>query len=184
MKNIIIIGLKLTIICAVAASTLGFIDVITAPKIERNKEIALQEALSVINKTGTPGQEEFVTGNRNLLSYYPVILPDGEINSYILRLVGEGYGGDLIILANFEKNGTLIASALLEHQETPGLGDAAANLSYYTKFIGKGSDTPIPVRKTQLSQADADAIGGATATFVGVANALAYGSEFVKKIGE
>ncbi len=184
MKNIILIGVKLTVICAVAALCLGFVNVVTLPKIEKNKEIALQEALAAVNKAGTPGKEVFVENNRVVKSYYPVSLDSGEINSYILTLIGEGYAGDLKILANFEKNGKLVACVLMDNQETPGLGKEAEKSSYMTKFVGKGSDAPIPVKKPQLSAADADAIGGATITFVGVGNALARGSEFVKKIGE
>ena len=184
MKNIVIIGLKLTVICAVAALCLGFINAVTLPKIEKNKAIVLKEALSAVNKSGTPGKEVFVEGNKTVLSYYPVSVAGGEISSYILTLKGEGYGGDLKILANFEKSGKLIACVLMDNQETPGLGKEAENSSYMTKFVGKGDDAPIPIKKAQLSSADADAIGGATITFAGLGNALAHGSDYVKKIGE
>ena len=54
MKNILIIGLKLTIICAVAALCLGMVNALTAPRIAELKKEALSDALKVINKKGTP----------------------------------------------------------------------------------------------------------------------------------
>ena len=184
MKNIILIGVKLTIICMAASLSLGFVNVITSPKIEKNKVIALQEALAAVNKAGTPGEEVFVEGNQKVKSYYPVTLANGEISSYILKLVGEGYAGDLVLLANFEKSGKLLACVLMDNQETPGLGKEAENISYMAKYIGKGDDSSIPAKKTELSPEDADAIGGATITFAGIGNVLSYGADYVKKIGE
>jgi len=184
MKKILLIGLKLGLICMVTSLSLGFVNVVTLPSIAKNKEIALQKALAIVNSTGTPGEEVFINGDNVVKSYYPVKLNNGEINSYILTLIGEGYGGDLFLLANYEKSGKLISSVLMEHKETPGLGDSAERSFYHTKFIGKGDDTPIPTKKSELSVADADAIGGATITFLGVANALSHGSDYVKKIGE
>jgi electron transport complex protein RnfG len=51
------------------------------------------------------------------------------------------------------------------------------------KFKGTGADKPVPVKKTMLESADADAVTGATITFTGVSKALEYGSEFAKKLG-
>lgn len=184
MKKILMIGLKLGAICMFTSLALGFVNVITLPGIEKNQEIALQKALGIVNNVGAPGEEVFIEADKVVKSYYPVLLDNGKINSYIVSLIGTGYGGDLILLANYEKSGKLIASVLMQHSETPGLGDAAEKASYFTKFVGRGDNTPIPTKKTQLSVADADAIGGATITFLGVSNALSYGSDYVKKIGE
>ena len=51
------------------------------------------------------------------------------------------------------------------------------------KFIGRGGDEPIPVQKDQLPQEQSDAITGATITFIGIANALDTGAQFVKQLG-
>lgn len=183
MKNIIFIGLKLTAICAAAALSLGVVNALTSPRIESLKEAALQDALSVVNSEGTPSSEIFID-DPVVQGYYPVLLENGEKSSYILTLKGEGYAGDLKILANFRKNGAVIACVLMDNQETPGLGKEAENIGYMKKFIGFGSDKPVPVKKSQLSAGDADSIGGATITFSGIAKALEYGSDFVKKIGD
>ena len=183
MKSILITGLKLTVICAAAALCLGFVNAVTAPKIAGLKEIALQNALSVVNKTGKPGMEILIDDSI-VKGYYPVALENGEKVSYILTLKGEGYAGDLLILANFEKTGNIIACVLMDNQETPGLGKEAEKIEYMQKYTGTGSGKPVPVKRSQLAPGDADAVGGATITFTGIGKALAYGSEFVKKIGD
>ncbi|MDX9800569.1 MAG: FMN-binding protein [Spirochaetia bacterium] len=182
MKNILLIGLKLTAICAVASLSLAMVNAATAPRIANLKIIALEEALSEINNEGKPGSEILIDDS-TVKSYYPVKLENGETASYILALIGNGYAGDLAILANYEKNGKLISCVLMDNQETPGLGKEAEKSEYMDKFIGTGSDKPLPVKKSQLPPDEADAIGGATMTFTGIAKALEYGSVFVKKIG-
>ena len=183
MKNIIVIGLKLTIICAVAALCLGMVNAVTAPKIAELKKAALADALNVVNKTGIPG-EEVITEDKTVKGYYPVKLDNGELKGYILTLKGDGYAGDLKIIANYEKNGKLISSVLMDNQETPGLGKEAEKIEYMDKYKGFGEDSPIPSKKSQLSASDADAIGGATITFAAIGKALDYGSGYVKKLGE
>ena len=68
-------------------------------------------------------------------------------------------------------------------QHTRVLGKKAENAEYMNKFKGTGADKPVPVKKTMLEAADADAVTGATITFTGVSKALEYGSEFAKKLG-
>lgn len=106
------------------------------------------------------------------------------MKGYILTLRGDGYAGDMKILANYEKSGKLLACVLMDNQETPGLGKEAENIKYMDKYNGLGDDSSIPVKKSQLSADDADAVGGATITFVGIGKALDYGSSYVKKLGE
>ena len=183
MKNIFIIGLKLTIICAAAALCLGMVNAVTAPKIAELKKEALSDALKVINKTGTPDDEVIIEDDSVVKGYYPVEL-DGKTKGYILTLRGDGYAGDLKILANYEKSGKLIACVLMDNQETPGLGKEAEKIEYMEKFKGFGENKPVPSKKGMLSAEDADAVGGATITFTGIGKALDYGSNYVKKLGE
>ena len=181
MKNIVIIALKLAVICLVAAFVLGFVNGITAPQIAASKAQAELNALSVINKAGTIGER--VEGDGIMVNYYFPVSDGGKVTNYILSLKNMGYGGDLVILANFKTNGEIIDAKLMEDAETPGLGKKAENPAYMDKFKGTGADKPVPVKKTMLESADADAVTGATITFTGLSKALEYGSEFAKKLG-
>ncbi len=180
MKDILITGGKLFLITAVAAILLGFVSSITEPVIKERKVRELNEALSSLVPGGSPGEKIKIDNNPVVKGCYPVADSSGKCSSYILELVGNGYGGEMKILAAYKENGEVISVKLMDNQETPGLGKKAEKPDYMKKFIGTGGDRPIPVRKDMLSQKDADAVTGASITFMGIANALSSGSDFVK----
>lgn len=184
MKSIFAIGGKLAVICAVAAIILGFVNSVTEPKIELNRKLELERALSAVAGSAQVGEEVPVDPEGSVFSFFPVLGTDGGSTGYILRLIGLGYGGDMEILANYSPEGDVTAVVLMENQETPGLGKKAEKPEYMDKFIGTGGgDGSVPVRKDQLPQAEADSITGATVTFIGIAKALQAGSVFVKENG-
>lgn len=186
MKNIIIIGLKLMVICAVSALVLSLVNGVTAPKIAGLKKEAEKAALMVVVSEGTLGNEEIVADDSVVSSYLPVLSDNDEIIGYVLKLIGEGYAGDMVLLANYTVKGSVLTSILLDNLETPGLGKKAEEPEYMEKFKGTGGEgeKPVPQKKSDLDTAEADALGGVTVTFVGIAKALEYGSNFVKKMGE
>lgn len=182
MKRIVVIGIKLTIICAAAAIILGFVNSITAPAIELYKKAALEAALKKISGGGVVGEETVLADNPVIRGYYPAQFPE-KGDGYILRLTGAGYGGDMQLLAGITADGAVYSVVLMDNQETPGLGKNAERPEYMEKFIGKGGADQLPVRKDRLTKAQADAVSGATITFMGVAKALAEGSGYVKSLG-
>ncbi len=183
MKDVLVTGGKLFLITAVAAVLLGFVSAVTEPVIKQRKEMELKQALSFLVPGGKPEKEIVIKNNPVVRGCYPV-KENGRVRAYILNLIGKGYGGDLKILAAFKRNGEIISVKLMEDQETPGLGKKAEKESYMKKFIGTGGSKPVPVRKDMLSRKDADAVTGASITFMGIANALAAGSDFIKKMGK
>lgn len=181
MTDMLKIGSKLALICAVAALCLGAVNMVTEPQIALMRAQKLQAALEQVSPGGTIGEETAVAEKSVVTSYYPV--KDGdEMTGFILNLKGSGYGGDLVILASYSPEGELIGTVLMEDDETPGLGKEAENDWYMQKYLGF-SGTDIPTMKSQLSQEDADAITGATITFAGLGNALAAGSVFAADKG-
>jgi electron transport complex protein RnfG len=110
------------------------------------------------------------------------VLEGGKPVGMLLQLTGSGYGGDLKILARYQLDGAIVAVELLEDSETPGLGKKAESPSYMEKFVGTGSpEKPVPVRKDMLSAQQADAVTGATITFMGISKALADGAAYVRQ---
>jgi hypothetical protein len=51
------------------------------------------------------------------------------------------------------------------------------------KFQGTGDDTPVPTDKTMLTDAEAQAVSGASITFGAVSRAIEAGSTYVKNLG-
>ena len=190
MKTLVVIGSRLAIICTAAALVLALVNAVTAPVIVENKRIALEQGLLSIAEQAPQGNlsvgpavdASLLSGHDDIENVYQLLDTDGELAAFVVQLVGTGYGGDMMLLAGYELDGTLFAAKLMSNQETPGLGKKAEDPEYMHKFIGFGGTTPIPTSKTQLDAADADAITGATITFMGVSNALAAGSAFVASL--
>jgi len=183
MKDVMSIGGRLAVICAVAAVVLGLVNGVTAPRIADLKAQKLQDALRAVVPSGEIGQEIILEDVPGITGYYPVS-QSGKTTGYVLNLVGAGYAGDLKILSGYQTDGTVNAVVMMENQETPGLGKEAEKPYYMEKYLGTGGKTPVPVKKSQLAQGDADAVSGATITFMAVGRSLEIGSDFVKSLEE
>lgn len=202
MKNIqlLIVGLKLCAICAVAALCLSLLNEVTEPQILARKVQEEKDALAWLVPGGNPGEKVMVDPEAMVRAYYPIA--SGE--SYVLDLRGSGYGGDMKILAAYRTDGSILSVRLLDNQETPGLGKRAESPSYMEKFLDTGDPgDPIPTSKEMLQSgtsavgeptaagfqwfpigaagAGTDTVSGATITFLGVSRALEAGSEFVRE---
>ena len=199
----LITGLRLCLICAVAALCLGLLNEVTEPQILARKAQEEEEALAGLIPDGEPGGKVAVAGDAAVKAYYPVSVA-GSAERTILDLRGAGYGGDMKILAAYLPDGTLMGAVLLDNQETPGLGKRAEAPAYMDMFVGSGSAAaPVPVSKEMLqsgagseaeresrgfrffprgsASAGTDAVSGATVTFLGVSRALAAGAEYVRR---
>jgi electron transport complex protein RnfG len=70
----------------------------------------------------------------------------------------------------------------MQNSETPGLGKEAESAGYMEeKFVGTGDEEPVPTTAGDLPPEQAEAVSGATITFMGIADALATGSAYVKE---
>jgi hypothetical protein len=90
---------------------------------------------------------------------------------------------DMQILAGYRGDGEVFSAVLMQNAETPGLGKEAENPSYMEMFIGHGGEGDVPTSTSELESAEADAVSGATLTFLGIARALEAGSDYVASGG-
>ncbi len=180
MNEMIRIGGKLALICAVAAIALGLVNAVTAPAIARVKEAQLAAALDTVRGTAVAGAEILVDADEVVKGYYPLSVGSTSAG-YILKLKAVGYGGDMDLLVSFEPTGEIRLVALMDNLETPGLGKEAEKPEYMEKFVGTGGATDVPLYKQQLTQAQADSISGASITFMALGQALKSGAGYVKE---
>jgi electron transport complex protein RnfG len=136
VKTLFVVGGRLAIICTTAALILALVNALTEPVIVENKRRALEEGLLAISaqapqgglRLADPLPEDMVPAEyEGLIGVYPLTSSDGNVEGYVVRLVGVGYGGELNLLAGYQTDGTLFAARLMENQETPGLGKKAEN---------------------------------------------------------
>jgi electron transport complex protein RnfG len=180
MQRLLIIGGKLALICTIAALVLALVNAMTAPVIERNREERLNRTLSQIVGSQSVGERREVQDHELVQAYWSISGSD----SYVLDIIGQGYGGDMRILAGYRGDGELFAARLMQNNETPGLGKQAEEPGYMEKYTGRGDEEPVPTRPDQLPPEQADAVSGSTITFMGIGNALASGSDFVENAEE
>lgn len=164
LKMILVLGL----IAAISAGLLAGVNMWTAPLIEENAQMRLQETLaSVIDADEFQEQE----GTEYSLWHAQ---KSGSLVGYVVRLKGQGYssaGIDILIGLNTEA--VVQGVYIFSHSETPGLGDKVTNKDFLSQFAGKGIEDPI------AKGTDIDAISGATSSSMAVIGSVRRAVQFV-----
>ena len=115
-KNMV---LSLVIISMVAAGALAGIYLLTLETINAQKAQKQQEAILKVLPQGVEvGEAEEV---EELIIYRATL--NGEPAGAAVQTVADGFGGPQKIMVGFDVEGNIINYEVLEHQETPGLGD-------------------------------------------------------------
>ena len=180
MKNYLKTGLVLFLIAAVCASLCAYINSITAPVIAINAEKDKIAAYQAVAGSFEVGEE--MPGEGNILTIVP-LSENGRRAGYILQILTNGYGGEMIVVASYLTDGSVISAKLTSDSETPGLGKKAENDWYMEKYKGKGGSVPLPLSKSDLSAEDSAAVSGASITFGGLSSGIKAGSDYVKSLG-
>lgn len=183
MKTYARVGITLALIAAFAATSLAIVNAITAPKIAQYEQKVLEAALGEVSGGFALGSSELVNDNDSIVELHYLLDDNNTITGYILQLNGNGYGGQMTIMAGYKIDGELLDARLLANSETPGLGKKAESPTYMKKFIGHGSSKEIPVKTNMLEKNDADSVSGSTVTFSAIARTIALGSNYVKELG-
>ncbi len=171
----------LFLICAICTALCAVVNEVTAPRIAANVENERLGALSDVS-TGLALGDEVAVGDGKI-NYYIPLLDGSDVAGYIVELSTSGYGGAITIIASYDTEGAVMEAMMMANSETPGLGKKAEESWYMEMFKGKGSQSPLPAQKSDLSAEDNAAVSGASITFGGVSSALINGSEFVKGLG-
>ena len=116
-------------IALVASALLGFVYQVTKGPIEITKAKILQEAIQQVSPSDladiTLGEKYMLAVvNNDSLDCYPVLDAEGKLQATaIATYTDDGFSGRFKIMVGFKPDGTIINTAVLEHAETPGLGD-------------------------------------------------------------
>ncbi len=114
----------LTVIAAVAGGLLAFVNEKTAPQIEQIQKENLAAGIKTVM-----GSDQIVVAepqNADGFEYYAITDAEGNAIGSAVTTSANGFGGALKVLVGFDGEGTILGYTLLEHTETPGLGDKAA----------------------------------------------------------
>jgi Na+-translocating ferredoxin:NAD+ oxidoreductase subunit G len=176
--------LTLFVVTAVAAVALGFVYNFTKEPIENAKAAKLKEAINIVVPGADKGEvKEFSVpspdGGEDLVFYE--VISDGElIGTAVKSYTNDGFSGYLSVMVGFDKNGVILDNNVLEHSETPGLGDKTNKSvsDWNNQFVGKdpssykltvtkdGGNVDAITAATISSRAYCDAIDRAYRTFI------------------
>lgn len=154
--------LTLFIIAAVAATLLALVNKITQGPIKLAQEQKEKDALLEVLPSFTDLQTIYIPnidGNDSLKVYQAI--SDGKIIGYgVNTYTMQGFNGRIEIMVGFDTTFTIINTSVINHSETPGLGEKISNPEFRNQFIGKNPENfKLQVKK---DKGDVDAITAST----------------------
>jgi electron transport complex protein RnfG len=119
--------LGLGVVAFVASALLGGVYVLTKEPIEIAKAKKLKEAIQLVSPqfNNDPAEELYkiaIEGNDSLVCY-PIRVDNQLVATAIKTYSDKGFSGRFYIMVGLDTKGVIINTSVLEHAETPGLGD-------------------------------------------------------------
>src|SRR6056297_959613 len=157
--------LTLFVVTLVASSALGFVYKLTKEPIEQGKLRKKNEAIRTVvpDFTNQPNEEAYsVEVEGDSLKIFPVRKNGKLVGMAVSTFTNEGFSGEIKLMVGFNANGEINNISVLEHKETPGLGDKIekSKSDWSTQFNGKNPENfKLKVKK---DNGDVDAITAST----------------------
>ncbi len=157
--------LTLLVVTMVAALALGGVYTVTKGPIAIAKRKKVEKAIGQVVPTFDTIMSEYkvkpATG-KDSLTFFEAWNGGKKVGTAIKTFTDEGFSGRIWIMVGFDSLGTINNTAVLEHKETPGLGDKMdiKKNDFPKQFMGKNpKDFKLQVTK---DGGDVDAITAAT----------------------
>lgn len=160
----IIVLLVITLTSAVAV---GGVYILTKGPIEKAKQTKINEAIESVMPgfDNIPSQQsEIFDFEGQQVAVYPAKLADQLIGYAVETYSNNGFGGKISLMVGIKADGNISSISVIEHKETPGLGDKieASKSDFGKQFEGKNpTDYKFMVKK---DGGDVDAITASTIT--------------------
>lgn len=165
----------LTLTCLLCSSILGVVYAVTLDPIAEASKKSLKEALSMVLPEGEISTEPQTVEVDGLEYEYYSCTVDGEPSAWAVKSTVNGFGGPLTVLVGVEKDGTVHATKVLSHSETPGLGAKCQTDGHFISQF-EGFDPSSRKLSVKKDGGDVDAITASTITSraytLAVANAV------------
>ena len=120
-SNLLNMVLSLTIVTLVAAALLGGLYVLTEEPIAKQKADKQQKAITSV-LPAVEGLEVAEAEEVNGMTIYRAYVADSLVGAAV-QTQENGFGGVFRLMVGFDSEGNVVNYEVLEHQETPGLGD-------------------------------------------------------------
>lgn len=178
--------LTLFIVTLAASTALGVIYELTKEPIAeakaRKKNMAIQKV--VPDYTNQPNDESYeVTVDGYDLTLFPAKMDGKLVGVAVSTITNKGYSGTIRLMVGFKANGTINNISVLEHAETPGLGDKITkSKSTWSKQFNEKNPDDFQLKVTK-DGGDVDAITAATISSRAYCDAVKRAYKAFKKGG-
>ncbi len=184
-KEIIKPSLILLLVCAIITGALAYVNGVTEPIIEENDRITEQESLA----KALPGSDSFMEPQEaetlksqgykvsdRIVKLYEAKREE-KTHGYVVEVSSKGYGGAIKIFVGVDTQYNITGVMLTSHNETPGLGSKAADMTFTQQYLGEIPEKAFSVVKGVADEDnEIEAVSGATisskAVTQGVADAV------------
>jgi len=174
MKEILNLGLRLALICGVAALLLSQVDATTREPI---RQAMLRERMAAVAAVMPPfdnapdADRVDLTDGPGERSYWRGFQGEAPVGAAFKALSGSGYSGEIELMLGVDGEGKVSGLRILRHTETPGLGAKYADPALLARlYAGRAlADTDWRVK---ADGGDLDAVTGATVTGRALAGAI------------
>lgn len=186
LKNSAVLGL----FAVVTVGAVTLVQQATAERIEASARAAQVRALGEILPPGSYDNhlldnsiavQDPLLGSRSLQQAYVALKDDQAVAVILQATAPDGYSGAIRLLVGIQADGRLAGVRVLQHRETPGLGDKIelAKSPWINSFVGKSLKNPDEAGwAVKKDRGEFDQFAGATITpravVKAVHNALLY----------
>lgn len=161
----------LLVICIVISLALSVTNAVTSKEIAKLEEQNKAETMSSLVKADKFQEKTFKDGKEEFT--YTVALKGKKAVAYIYTTSAKGYGGDVSVMTAVSPDGVVKKVAILDVSgETPGLGQNAANKTFYSQFAKKVKDIVLVKNGADNKKNQINAVTGATITSKAVTSAV------------
>ena len=191
-KNSLLLALFALITALILAST----DRITEDRIAESERLAAQKALFeivplarhnndlLVDLQPIPEQYWLTLGLDNGGDVHIARLDDQPVAAIVPSITTDGYSGDIGMIVGINFDGTVAGVRVVEHKETPGLGDKIElrKSDWILSFNGKSLNNPkLSKWNVKKDRGDFDQFTGATITPKAVIHQIAKTLEYFEK---
>lgn len=151
-------ALILASLAAVCTALVAITQRTAAPRIAANEQAYLEQSLAPVlaglsydgklsESTLTISVPHTLPGDQPV-SVYRVFADDQPVAALFVVSARDGFTGPIKLLVGVAASGALTGVRVLEHRETPGLGDLidSSRSDWILQFSGKSLDNPVPSR--------------------------------------
>ncbi|MBN1597700.1 MAG: RnfABCDGE type electron transport complex subunit G [Bacteroidales bacterium] len=179
--------LTLVLVSLISSAGLGFIYEVTKEPIavakDNKKRLAIKRVVPVF--TNNPSDQALkIPADNDTVYIYTAINGTDTVGYAIETFTNKGYSGYFKLLAGFLPDGSIYDIAVLEHKESPGLGDQMlkAKSDWSNQFEGKNPENF--TLKVSKDGGNVDAITASTITSRAYCDAVQRAYDALKKGGQ